>query len=139
MNPGLSSSTAAPAGAPSVSWRPVMDAEELWIGDMESVQVGDFTIVLTNVDGEIHAFEDRCPHLGTPLSEGDLDGCTLICSTHLWEFHAKTGAGINPGNSRLVTFDTRIDDGQIYVAIPENRGRQLGSEGKGGQTVATHD
>jgi nitrite reductase/ring-hydroxylating ferredoxin subunit len=37
---------------------------------------------LVNVGSEIRAYEDRCPHLGFQLSEGDLDGRTLICANH---------------------------------------------------------
>ena len=56
-------------------------------------------MVLLNIDGEIRAFEDRCPHLSSRLSEGDIDGRTLTCAAHLWEFDAVTGKGTDPGNS----------------------------------------
>jgi nitrite reductase/ring-hydroxylating ferredoxin subunit len=37
------------------------------------------------------AFEDRCPHRGTPLSRGTLAGTTLTCAAHTWEFDVRTG------------------------------------------------
>jgi toluene monooxygenase system ferredoxin subunit len=101
-----------------VAWQVVMPAEGLWAGEVTGIRLGGKKIVLLNVGGEIRAFEDRCPHLGSQLSEGDLDGCTLTCANHLWEFDALTGKGINPGNCQLTVFDTRVREGQIEILAP---------------------
>jgi toluene monooxygenase system ferredoxin subunit len=39
--------------------------------------------------------------------------------THLWEFNALTGHGINPESSKLIRFPVRIENGMICVEIPE--------------------
>ena len=95
-----------------------MPAEDLWEGELTGVQLGGTKMVLLNVAGEIRAFADRCPHLGSQLSDGHLDGCTLTCAAHLWEFDALTGKGTNPGNCQLTVFGTRVKDGQIEVLAP---------------------
>ena len=86
---------------------------------MVGVEVGSTSILLVNVDGEVRAYDNRCPHQATPLSEGDLDGEVLTCRAHLWEFNALTGRGINPESSKLIRFPVRIENGMIYVEIPE--------------------
>jgi toluene monooxygenase system ferredoxin subunit len=101
-----------------VTWHAVLPAEDLWEGELTGVQLGGKKIVLLNVAGEIRAFEDRCPHLGSQLSEGSLDGRTLTCAGHLWEFDALTGAGTNPGNCQLTEFGTRVREGQIEILKP---------------------
>ena len=101
-----------------MAWHVVMPEEDLWEGELAAAQAGGKNIVLLNVGGEIRAFEDRCPHLSSRLSEGDLDGCTLTCAAHLWEFDARTGKGINPGNSQLVAYQARVADGSIEVLLP---------------------
>jgi toluene monooxygenase system ferredoxin subunit len=103
-----------------VAWHVVMPEEDLWEGELAGVEIGETKIVLLNHDGEIRAFEDRCPHLSSRLSEGDLDGSTLTCWAHLWEFDVRTGKGINPGNSQLVVFETRVTDSNIEVLLPED-------------------
>ena len=100
-------------------WQMVMPAEDLWEGELTAVQLGGQKIVLLNVGGEIRAFEDRCPHLSSQLSDGDLEGCTLTCAIHMWEFDALTGMGTNPGNSQLKAFDTRVREGQIEILAPD--------------------
>jgi toluene monooxygenase system ferredoxin subunit len=101
-----------------VTWQPVMSAADLWQGELAGVELGVRKIVLLNVGGEIRAFEDRCPHLGFLLSEGDLQGCTLTCANHLWEFDALTGKGTNPGGCELTALETRVREGQIEILMP---------------------
>ena len=102
-----------------MTWRAVMPAEDLWEGELTGVQLGGRNIVLVNVGGEIRAYEDRCPHLGFQLSEGDLDGRILTCANHQWEFDALSGTGTNPGNCQLTNFGTRVRDGQIEILAPD--------------------
>jgi toluene monooxygenase system ferredoxin subunit len=100
-------------------WYQVMPFDDLWIGEMLGVEVAGVKVLLLNVEDEVRAYLNRCPHRASALSEGNLDGLTLTCATHLWEFNALTGTGINPESSRLISFPVRIEDGMIYVEIPE--------------------
>jgi toluene monooxygenase system ferredoxin subunit len=101
-----------------MAWRAVMLSEDLWAGEVAGVDLDGKKIVLVNVDGAVRAFEDRCPHLGSRLSEGDLDGSTLTCAYHLWEFDALTGRGTNPGNCQLTVLGARVREGQIEILAP---------------------
>ncbi|MEV0227171.1 Rieske 2Fe-2S domain-containing protein [Streptomyces sp. NPDC050704] len=100
------------------TWQVAMAAEDLWAGEMTGVELGGMRVVLLNVAGEIRAFEDRCPHLGSRLTEGDLQDATLVCASHLWEFDALSGNGINPGNCRLTAIGTRVREGRIELLMP---------------------
>jgi toluene monooxygenase system ferredoxin subunit len=100
-----------------MTWRAVMPAEDLWQGELTAVQLAGRNIVLVNIDGEIRAYEDRCPHLGFQLSQGDLDGRILTCANHQWEFDALTGAGTNPGHCQLTAVSAQVRDGQIELSV----------------------
>ena len=78
-----------------MTWHAVMAEDDLREGELTGIEVAGKKLVLLNVGGEIRVFEDRCLHLSSRLSEGDLDACTLTCAAHLWEFDALTGQGIN--------------------------------------------
>jgi toluene monooxygenase system ferredoxin subunit len=102
-----------------LTFTPVMELDELWEGDMTGVKVGTTSVLLVNVDGEIRAYENRCPHQAWPLEEGDLDGRELTCVNHHWVFDAVTGKGINPDDCALNSFAVQVDDnGMICVAAP---------------------
>ena len=100
-------------------WREAMDLDDLWEGDLVGVEVGRSKVILVNVDGEIRAYRDRCPHQEWPLSDGDLDGEVLTCVNHLWEFNAVTGQGINPADTALFAIPCKVEGDVICVAPPD--------------------
>jgi toluene monooxygenase system ferredoxin subunit len=100
-------------------WYEIMPFDDLWIGEMVGVEAGGVKVLLLNVEDEVRAYLDRCPHRASLLSEGSLDGNTLSCPTHLWQFNALTGGGINPESSGLIGYSVRIENGMIYVGLPE--------------------
>ena len=74
-------------------------------------------VLLVRVDGDVRAYEDRCAHLGLPLSGGRIDGTTLICPAHEWEYDARTGCGVNPATACLKSFPVKIEGDQILVDV----------------------
>jgi len=102
-----------------MQWYEIMQLDDLWIGEMLGVEAGGVKVLLINVEGAVQAYLDRCPHRASALSEGNLEDLTLTCATHLWEFNALTGRGINPESSKLIRFPVRIENGMICVAVPE--------------------
>ena len=55
------------------------------------------TVVIFNVNGQLHAIEDGCPHAGSALCTGRLDGHVIQCPAHGLRFDLRSGA--MPGNS----------------------------------------
>ena len=92
---------------------------ELWDGEMQARSVGGKRVLLVHWEGRIHAYEDRCAHLGVPLSEGMLDKGVITCSAHHYQYDACTGAGINPRSVCLRRYPVRIDGNDIYVDLGE--------------------
>ena len=98
--------------------------DEVWSGEMAGVVVGGARVLIVNVDGEVHAFEDRCAHQGSPLSRGRLDGALLTCASHEWQYDARTGESINPRGAHLRRFAVRIEQGEVLVDVSAaSRGR----------------
>lgn len=91
---------------------------ELWSGDLVAARVGGTAVLVVRLGDEVHAYEDRCAHLGIALSEGTLDGRVLTCSAHHWQYDVATGRGINPAAACLVRFPVTIEHGVIYVELP---------------------
>jgi toluene monooxygenase system ferredoxin subunit len=100
-----------------VSFVEVLSESELWIGEMRHVMVDRRRVLLLRTDHGVHAYEDRCPHLGVPLSRGMLQGDTVTCSAHHYQFDANTGRGKNPKDVRLTLFDVVCRDGKILVDV----------------------
>jgi len=94
-------------------WRDTINLDDLWEGDMIAVTVDGEAVLLINVGGTVRAYSNRCPHQASAL-----DGETLTCAKHLWEFNAVTGCGINPDDAELKGYGCQVgDDGTIFVDI----------------------
>lgn len=96
-----------------------LNEAELWIGEMRRVVVRGVPIVLVRSESGVCAYHDRCPHLGYPLSEGELQGGVVTCRAHHHTFDAKTGAGINPARPCLRSVPARVERGQILVELTD--------------------
>ena len=104
-------------------WHHVAALDELPSGRVKTVTAGTLSMALTNIDGEFHAMDNRCPHQGGPLGEGSIevgkDGdCWLRCPWHGWDFDPKTGRP--PGgheDSGQTLYPVEVRDDGIYIGI----------------------
>ncbi len=92
---------------------------QLWDGEMTSVNVGRKRVLLVNLKGELHAYEDRCVHQWVPLSTGKLSNGTITCAAHGWQYDAATGCGINPEGVQLVRCDLRCEGDDVLVDVSD--------------------
>jgi toluene monooxygenase system ferredoxin subunit len=82
----VSTSTAA-----EPRFHPALPSALLVPGEPVGVVVDGDPICVVRLPDAVVAFEDRCPHRGTPLSQGMLEGTKLTCAAHTWEFDVRTG------------------------------------------------
>jgi nitrite reductase/ring-hydroxylating ferredoxin subunit len=101
-----------------MSFLPALCAEDLWEGELRGLSLGGHRVLLLRLPDGVRAYEDRCAHLGLPLSSGTLEGSTLTCGAHHYQYDARDGTGINPRCAALVALPTRIVDGMILVDLP---------------------
>ncbi len=77
-------------------------------------------IALFLQDGQVHACNNRCPHEGYPLVEGDLGpDCVLTCHWHNWKFDLRQGGANLYGGDRLRVYPARVQDGQVQIDLQE--------------------
>ncbi len=68
-------------------WQPVMRAKDLGPGRAKPLEIlGDKFTIYRGEDGAPHVVAYRCPHRGTPLSLGWIEGDSLRCRYHGWKF-----------------------------------------------------
>ena len=93
------------------------------LGDVEEGKSKPFTVDGTHVavfksEGSYHAVDNRCPHMGYPMSEGTVRDGVLICHWHHWEFDLKTGGCFLTTGDDLKSFPVEArDDGHLYVGL----------------------
>jgi toluene monooxygenase system ferredoxin subunit len=106
----------SPGEGQELAWIDIMDLDDLWIGDMIEAETDLGPLLLINLDGSVFAYENRCPHKGGRLGDGELINGIIVCPNHRWEFCARGGAGVNPTGTQLKRHAVRIVDGRIQIA-----------------------
>lgn len=103
---------------PPAGFRKACDLEDVWEGEMAVFHVdGEEVLVVHAPGGGVRAYHPVCPHQDHPLVEGDLAGCVLTCSAHLWQFDVLTGQGVNPTGVSLKSYPVRVEEGAVLVSL----------------------
>ena len=93
----------------------VASRAELPAGAAMLVEAGGRQIALFNAGGALYAIDNTCKHRGGPLAEGDLDGTTVTCPWHGWEYDVTSGANLDDPNVKLGCYPVKIDGDDILI------------------------
>jgi 3-phenylpropionate/trans-cinnamate dioxygenase ferredoxin subunit len=93
-------------------------------GTVVGVEVGGVSLAVVRcADGTYHAVYNECSHEEIPLSEGEVDGCTLECWLHGSRFDVRTGEPTGPPAAEPVpVYPVEVRDGDIYVSLTASNG-----------------
>lgn len=100
-----------------MAFRRVAKLEDLWSGEMMATAVDGEQLLLVNINDQVFAYADSCPHQKSRLSEGTLTEGILRCARHHWEFDACNGTGVNPRNTCLKSFPIKLEGEYILVDL----------------------
>ena len=74
-------------------------------------------IALFNLGGEFVALDNRCPHRGGSLGEGEIKDDIVICPWHGWEFNFNTGKAVENDDVIVKTYPVENRDDEIFIKI----------------------
>ncbi len=84
-------------------------------GAGKTVEVAGKQIALFNVGGKFYAIDNACKHRGGPLGEGEVDGSTVICPWHGWEYDVTTGANLDDASVKLGCYPVKVENTDIMI------------------------
>jgi nitrite reductase/ring-hydroxylating ferredoxin subunit len=94
---------------------PVGTLEELKQKGYLSVTAQGHDIVVFYHEGEVYALDNRCPHMGFPLSRGSTKDGILTCDWHHARFDIKSGGCFDLWADDVPVFAVNVIDGTIFV------------------------
>jgi nitrite reductase/ring-hydroxylating ferredoxin subunit len=94
---------------------PVLDIDALVPGAPVVVQAQGQAIALFAHNDEVYAVDNRCPHMGFPLSEGSVEDGILTCHWHHARFELEQGDTFDIWADDVQTYPVEVDDGQVFV------------------------
>lgn len=113
-------------------------SEEIPEGERLLVRVGEVEVGIFRLRGELHAWENRCPHMGGPVCTGRVLGRTelvlaedktaireqrsseeihVACPWHGWEFNLETGVCHALPSRRLHRVAVTERDGEVFLEL----------------------
>jgi nitrite reductase/ring-hydroxylating ferredoxin subunit len=98
---------------------------EIPAGETKKLPLGDFGVLIANVEGAFYAVDALCTHYGGDLSAGKLEGKILTCPVHGAKFDITNGKVYSPPTEpldrpeieNLITHPLKIMNGEIYIKI----------------------
>ncbi len=109
-----------------MKWHRVLSATELPESTPKAVVLEGRELCLVRFDGEVHAFDDACPHRQWPLHLGSLNGPVLTCRAHTWEWDVRSGVLQRMRAPACLKMHAARDlDGSIEVSIDARSGPSL--------------
>lgn len=101
-------------------WIDVARLEAIPPGGRATATVDGVPVVVFNVDGRLFAIEDECSHEAYPLSDGDVEGSTVVCAQHGARFSLESGEALTaPAYEPVATFEVRIQNREVQVRLPD--------------------
>jgi len=105
-----------------LAWYLLGPSRDLARGKIKAYEIGNQRIVVfRGVDGTLRALDAYCPHMGTDLAIGRVDGNQIRCFFHHWKFSG-TGECTDipcgertPQRARLQSYDVAERYGFIWV------------------------
>lgn len=96
----------------------VCKVDELKEGGVKTIELHDRVVGVYLTDGQYHAIDDFCPHMGASLSGGLVENGTVTCPWHAWRFRLCDGAWADNPKLKVACYKVIVEAGEIFIETP---------------------
>ncbi len=97
----------------------VASVNEVPPGTGKVVVVKGQEVGIFNVEGNIHAINNICPHNYRPIGTAEIEGSEVTCLWHSFKFNLKTGICFDAPQYRLRRYHVEVENGNIFIELRE--------------------
>jgi toluene monooxygenase system ferredoxin subunit len=103
-----------------MTWKKVCAVGDVGVNSVKLFDVDGINVLIANYGTGFRALPPICPHMEEPLAEsGIVANCVLTCSKHLWAWDLRTLGMIGEAEKPLKYYETREEDGGLFVNMVE--------------------
>lgn len=105
--------------ARSIQYKDVFVAKESEIpeGERKLIDVDGLSIGVFHHKGAWVALHNSCLHRGGPVCTGKLEGDTLTCPWHGYQYDVRDGKLLLDSSTHLPSYPVEIRDGEVYIKV----------------------
>ncbi len=104
----------------------VAQTDEVKDGEKKIISLNNKVLLITNIQDSYYAIDNKCPHMGGSLFDGNLDGYSITCPKHGSVFDVRTGKVIK--NGKIFFINLKVNDTQAYPVKIEGNNILIGLE-----------
>jgi nitrite reductase (NADH) small subunit/3-phenylpropionate/trans-cinnamate dioxygenase ferredoxin subunit len=104
-------------------FRTVCRVDDIPEGEGRTVAVGDKLVAVFRSQGQLHAIDDTCPHMGASLGSGELEGGIVTCPWHAWRFRVTDGTWADNPRIKIPSYPVRVVGEEVQVQLPDPKPR----------------
>ncbi|MGH2767538.1 MAG: Rieske (2Fe-2S) protein [Actinomycetota bacterium] len=87
-------------------------------GELRQFEAGGRKVAVAYLEDKLYALDDICTHAACSLSEGDLEGLTVVCPCHQGTYDLRTGEVLDgPPPEGVAIYEVRVQDGDLQIRI----------------------
>jgi nitrite reductase/ring-hydroxylating ferredoxin subunit/uncharacterized membrane protein len=111
----------------SPDWQPLGPLADLPDGRPVRRDAAEVPVFVLRRGSDVTVLSDRCPHLGAPLSDGEIVGhdgdAGVVCPWHKSEFRLSDGCVVHgPATAAVPRFESRVHEGTVQARIVRSAG-----------------
>ena len=90
---------------------------EVTTNSCKTVQLNGHVVALFAHQGQIHAVDNRCPHMGFPLDKGTVKDGILTCYWHYARFDLESGGTFDQFADDVRSFPVEVRGDEVWVDV----------------------
>ncbi|HIB71929.1 MAG TPA: non-heme iron oxygenase ferredoxin subunit [Candidatus Marinimicrobia bacterium] len=98
-------------------WKKLLDCPNLLPQSGQVVMMDEKPVALFNIDGEFIAMDNKCPHRGGSLGDGEIEGDIVTCPWHGWQFNCRTGKAVENDAIIVRTYEIENRSEGIFIKV----------------------
>lgn len=103
----------------SGEWVHAINIADLPEGSRKLIRHFDKRIAIFRTAHDVYAVDNRCPHQGYALLQGDLKEEMLTCAWHNWKFALDEGGLCTFGGENVRSYPTELRDGAVWIDVTD--------------------
>ena len=100
-----------------MAWHKAAKVSDIADGASQAFEIAAHSIALFRIQEKFYAIDNHCMHRGGPLADGHLEGNTVTCPWHAWQFDVKSGECHTMQGEKQRCYTTKIEADDVFIDI----------------------